>query len=154
MQMNRLQVMKHRPLEIVKNFDLVLDSEEAILFVLGYVERNKLILNCAYDSIGRDELKRFFYNDFNGIIMNLIESVEKMEHIKADEDYKRFLCELYTTIHNLRQHRTTQRSGSHPGDSCKVHRSSYYFLSNTVLSEKTALKSSIIGAYKYSCKNH
>lgn len=88
--------LEQEAIEIVKSFDLVLDSEEAILFVLDYVERNKLILNCAYDSIGRDELKRFFYNDFNGIIMNLIESVEKMEHIKADEDYKRFLCEFYT----------------------------------------------------------
>ena len=82
--------------EIVKNFDLILDSEEAILFVLKYVEENKHILNCAYDSIGRDELRRFFNHDFNDIIMRLVVNVEKMLGTHNSEDYKQFLCDFYT----------------------------------------------------------
>ena len=49
-------MLEQEAIEIVKSFDLILDSEEAILFVLKYVEENKAILNSAYDSIGRDEL--------------------------------------------------------------------------------------------------
>ena len=88
--------LEQEAIEIVKKFDLVLDSEEATEFVLNYVEENKHILNCAYDSIGRDELKRFFHNDFIDITMNLIESIEKTENVKADEEYKQFLCNFYT----------------------------------------------------------
>ena len=88
--------LEQEAIEIVKKFDLVLDSEEATEFVLNYVEENKHILNCAYDSIGRDELKRFFHNDFTDITMNLIESIEKTENVRVDEEYKQFLCNFYT----------------------------------------------------------
>ena len=36
------------------------------MFVLDYVKTNKHLLCCAYDSMGRDEMKRFF-SDFIGI---------------------------------------------------------------------------------------
>lgn len=88
--------LEQEAVEIVKSFDLILDSEEAILFVLKYVEENKHILNCAYDSIGRDELRRFFYHDFNDIIMKLIDSVETMLGNQNDEAYKKFLCDFYS----------------------------------------------------------
>ncbi len=88
--------LEQEAIEVVKNYDLVLDSEEATEFVLNYVEENKLILNCAYDSIGRDELRRFFHKDFIDITMNLIENIEKTEHIKTSEEYKQFLCDFYT----------------------------------------------------------
>lgn len=88
--------LEQEAIEIVKSFDPILDSEEAILFVLKYVEENKAILNSAYDSIGRDELKRFFCNDFYSIVMNMIDNVEKLENITADEEYKHFLCEFYS----------------------------------------------------------
>ena len=88
--------LEQEAVEIVKSFDLILDSEEAILFVLKYVEENKHILNCAYDSIGRDELRRFFYHDFNDIIMKLIDSVETTLGNQNDEAYKKFLCAFYS----------------------------------------------------------
>lgn len=88
--------LEQEAIEIVKSFDLILDSEEAILFVLKYVEENKAILNSAYDSIGRDELKRFFCNDFYSIVMNMIDNVEKLGNITADEEYKHFLCDFYS----------------------------------------------------------
>lgn len=88
--------LEQEAIEIVKSFDLVVDSEEATEFVLNYVEENKHVLNCAYDSIGRDELKRFFHNDFIDITMNMIESIEKTENIKTSEDYRTFLSDFFT----------------------------------------------------------
>ncbi|MGN0369325.1 MAG: TetR/AcrR family transcriptional regulator C-terminal domain-containing protein [Butyrivibrio sp.] len=82
-------------IEVVKNFNLLVDSEEAINFVMDYVEENNYILNCVYDSIGRDELKRFFCADFSEVIMSLIGQVEEIENKKIEPSYKEFLCNFY-----------------------------------------------------------
>ncbi|MGN0141757.1 MAG: TetR/AcrR family transcriptional regulator C-terminal domain-containing protein [Roseburia sp.] len=82
-------------IEVVKNFDLLVDNEEAITFIMDYVEENNYILNCAYDSIGRDELKRFFCADFLEVIMSVIEQAERITGIELDEGYKEFLSNFY-----------------------------------------------------------
>ena len=65
-------MLETEAIEVVKQFDLITDYEEAINFVMDYVEANDHILNCAYDSIGREEMKRFFYPEFTGIISCLL----------------------------------------------------------------------------------
>lgn len=82
-------------IEVVKNYNLLVDHEEAINFVIDYVEENNYILNCAYDSIGRDELKRFFCADFIEIVASIIEQAEDVVGKKLDEGYKKFLCSFY-----------------------------------------------------------
>ena len=82
--------------EVVKQFDLIVDYEEAILFIMDYVEENDYIISCAYDSIGRDEMKRFFYTDFKEIGFSIISSAEKETGKELDEDYRNFLCSFYT----------------------------------------------------------
>lgn len=83
-------------IEVVKQFNLIVEYEEAIIFVMDYVDQNEHILNCVYNSIGRDELKRFFYADFIGITRSIIDKAEEMENISAPEDYKEFLSRFYT----------------------------------------------------------
>ena len=46
--------------------------------------------------MGRDELKRFFYNDFSGIIMTLITRLEEMNGKYSEDDFRCFICEFYT----------------------------------------------------------
>ncbi len=87
--------LEYEAIEIVKNHNLTKDSEEAIGFALDYVEKNDYILNCAYDSIGRDELKRFFCADFTEIVMAFITQAEELSTKKLDSDYKNFLCSFY-----------------------------------------------------------
>ena len=53
-------MLEAEAIEVVKKFDLLVDYREAVLFVLDYVKTNKHLLCCAYDSMGRDEMKRFF----------------------------------------------------------------------------------------------
>lgn len=89
-------MLEQEAVEIVKQFDLLVDYKDAILFVLDYVEANAHILNCAYDSMGRDEMKRFFYADFIGIMGTLIDSTEKDLGVSVSLDFKEFLCNLYT----------------------------------------------------------
>lgn len=69
-------MLEQEAIEVVKNFDLLIDYEDAIHFIIQYVQENAHILNCAYDSMGRDELKRFFYNDFIFLVCNVINNCE------------------------------------------------------------------------------
>ena len=82
-------------IEVVKHFDLLVDYEEAIHFIMDYVETNEYILNCAYDSIGRDELKRFFSADFLEIVVSIINHTEKILGKTLDKNYKDFLSNFY-----------------------------------------------------------
>ncbi len=89
-------MLETEAIDVVKHFDLTKDYKEAILFVMDYMESNDHILNCAYDSIGQEEMKRFFYPEFNGIISSLIQSAEEDFHLKLEDDYRQFLTEFYT----------------------------------------------------------
>ena len=89
-------ILEEEAVEVVKQFDLLIDYEEAIIFAMDYVDSNKHILNCAFDTMGREELKRFFYNDFIDIIYSLVDSLESNMGITVTKDYKDFVCDLYT----------------------------------------------------------
>ena len=89
-------VLEEESIEVVRHYDLLVDYEEAISFVMNYVEENEHILNCVYDSISRDELKRFFRADFIEISRNLIEQTESASGIRLDDGYREFLSGFYT----------------------------------------------------------
>lgn len=65
-------MLTEEAIAVVKQFDLLVDYEDAVRFVMDYVDENDYIISCAYDSIGRDEMKRFFYSDFIAITSSLI----------------------------------------------------------------------------------
>ena len=88
-------MFEEEAIEVVKNFDLLVDYEEAVNFVLDYVEKNQHIINCAYDSMGRDEMKRFFYADFIELITSIVTRAEQMNHMTLEPDFKRFVCGFY-----------------------------------------------------------
>lgn len=81
---------------VLKNFDLLVNAEEAINFVLDYITENKYFINCAYDSVGYSEIKRFLYTDIIEIFTNTIENGAKQLGIKTDENFMRFLSSFYT----------------------------------------------------------
>lgn len=83
-------------IEIVKNFDLIVNTEEAIRFVMDYVEENKHIINCAYDSMGHEAIKQFFYADLFGITFGVIENAERMLSLSVDESFKEFFARFFT----------------------------------------------------------
>lgn len=88
--------LEQETVEVLKNFDLLLNPEEAIIFVIDYVDKNNHIINCAYDSMGREEMKRFFHADFYGVILSIIERLEEEKNIILDADFKKYMTEFYT----------------------------------------------------------
>ena len=89
-------MVKQDAVEVVKNFDPVADFEEAISFVMNYVEENNHLITCAYDSIGHDVVKSFFYSDFIALMGSFIEAKEKKLNMRFDEKYRAFLSKFYT----------------------------------------------------------
>lgn len=83
-------------IDVVRKFDFVVNTEEAIRFVIGYVEENKHIINCAYDSMGHEEIKRFLYNDLFGVIRNVIDDSEKNLNLNLKETFKDFISAFFT----------------------------------------------------------
>lgn len=89
-------MLEQEAIEVVKNFDFLIDYEDAISFVIKYVKENAHILNCAYDNMGRDELKRFFYNDFSSVVSNVINDIEIKNNLSVTDEFKNFICEFLT----------------------------------------------------------
>ena len=46
--------------------------------------------NLCYDSIGRDEIKRFFYKDFVGAVTSVIDAAEADLKHKLDPDFNKY----------------------------------------------------------------
>lgn len=88
--------LEQETMEVMKQLDLVEDPEEIIRFVMTYASENNHILNCAYDAIGRDGMKRLFFSHFNRFINELIHDAEKELSLTLDSDYRQFLCQFYT----------------------------------------------------------
>lgn len=89
-------MLDEEAVEVVKKFDLMLNAEEAIAFVIDYVEANQHILNCIYDAMGRAEMRRFFAADFTSIISGVIDQAGEETGVRVDARFKSSLAEFCT----------------------------------------------------------
>lgn len=89
-------MLRQETVEVLSHFELLTDYEEAILYVLDYIEKNKHILSCAYDAVGQAGLKRFFFNDCYQIVENAVADLEKALHLRVPEEFRGFLSSFYT----------------------------------------------------------
>lgn len=89
-------MLEEEAIEVVKGFDLLVEPEEAITFVIDYVNANQHILCCAYDSMGREEMKRFFYADLIDVTDSIVEGVEQELGISTPDNFKKLLIAFYT----------------------------------------------------------
>lgn len=88
--------LEREAVDVIRSFDLLANPEESILFVMDYVDENKHILNCAYDCMGREGMKRFFHDDFIGVAGSVVTNVERQLGVSVGEDFKRFLIAYHT----------------------------------------------------------
>ena len=89
-------MLEQEAVEVVKNFDFIVNTEEAIRFVMDYATQNKHIINGAFDSMGYEEIKLFFYNDIFSVIYSAVEQVEKELNVQLEPSFKNFLADFYT----------------------------------------------------------
>ncbi|MCM1135800.1 MAG: TetR/AcrR family transcriptional regulator [Clostridium sp.] len=88
-------MLEQETLDIVKKYNIPADHEKVLSFVIDYVDANSHILNCVYEAIGREGMKRFFFSDLEQSIGVIIENLEKEMNKKLDTRYRNFLCNFY-----------------------------------------------------------
>lgn len=88
--------IEQETIQVLKNYDLLSNPEEAMLFVADYVDNNQHMLNCIYDSMGRIEMKRFFYADFYNVVLSITSELEKETDGSLEPNFKRQLTNFYT----------------------------------------------------------
>lgn len=89
-------MLEQEAIEVVKNFDLIVNTEDAIRFVMEYAEKNDYIINGAFDTMGYEQIKRFFHNDFLSVVYESIQRWEKELDVHLDTKFKNFMVEFYT----------------------------------------------------------
>lgn len=89
-------MLEREAFDVARQFDFLENTDEAFIFVIEYVKKNAFFLNCIYDSVGRDELKRFFYQDFIGLMTGIVQDTEAELQISVTDDFRYFLSNLFT----------------------------------------------------------
>lgn len=88
-------MFEQETLEVVKRFNLLTDYEAVITFVMDYVDENDYIINCVYDAIGRDELKRFFVSDMTAVVTGMIEQMAAAQERSLDAAHRDFVSRFF-----------------------------------------------------------
>ena len=57
--------------------------------------KNDHIINCAYDSMGHEEMKRFLYTDIYGVLKSAIETAVQRQNIEVQEEFIDFLTKFF-----------------------------------------------------------
>ncbi|MDO4633728.1 MAG: TetR/AcrR family transcriptional regulator C-terminal domain-containing protein [Eubacteriales bacterium] len=88
--------LEQEAINVVRNYDLMAEYEEALIFVFDYVEQNRTFLQNVSGSLGRSELKRFLFNDFIDVIRIYIDAAEQTENLTVSEDFKVFISTFFS----------------------------------------------------------
>lgn len=89
-------MLEQEAFDVIEQFNVLEEYKDAFNFILDYVNENAFFLNCIYDSVGRDQLKRFFYKDFEVLTKKIIRDTEQQLNLSIDDHYRSFLCCFYT----------------------------------------------------------
>ncbi|MGN0776842.1 MAG: TetR/AcrR family transcriptional regulator C-terminal domain-containing protein [Candidatus Ventricola sp.] len=88
--------LEQETLEVLRQIDLVIDYEEAILYMLRYIEENDDFLGNICHSLGYGELRRFFAADCASLMRSIIDKAEVMHGLSLTPAFKDFLCGFFT----------------------------------------------------------
>ena len=84
-------MLNQEAIERIKSFTIAMEFEEAMVFLLKYIEENRHILNCVCDSLGSLEIKRGLYKDFEFIAEKMLSAAEKAQNVRLSAEYRTFL---------------------------------------------------------------
>jgi len=88
-------MFEEEAINVVKRFNILEDYSAAIRFALDYIEENDHFISCAYDAVGRDQMKQFFYADFVGTIQAAIAAAEREYKKVPDPQFEEYVAKFY-----------------------------------------------------------
>lgn len=78
----------------LRTYDSNNDYKEAIIFAMNYIESNQTVLNCAFNSVGRESLRKLFLKDFYQISEGIVDKFLAESNTDVDDYFKDFLCKM------------------------------------------------------------
>jgi len=82
--------------QIVEQLSLQTDPVGAVRAVMDHVEKNDYLFSCVYDSIGRDQMKQFFYGDIKRSIRVVIDFACEKHRKDIADDLRDYAAKFYT----------------------------------------------------------
>lgn len=89
-------LFEEEAIDVARQFDVLVDYEECVAFSHRYIDENRAVLRSAYDSVGRDVLKDFFYTDFSVIVDALVTANEEQLGKTLPAHLKTLFCDFLT----------------------------------------------------------
>lgn len=80
-------------LEQIKPYD---STEDALGYILKYIDNNKSMIRKIYESMGHDEMRRNYYDNFYALLNAVIRGGEKKMNVSVSDEFRDFLTAFYT----------------------------------------------------------
>ena len=81
---------------VVKKIGLLTNTEEAIRFIMQYIENNQHIINCTHQSFGMEAIEAFIKKGYTDAVHNSIETKAQELNLNINSDFLDFLGNFYT----------------------------------------------------------
>ena len=88
--------LQQETIELLKHYNIFTDYNNAIGFVIDYVEANYSMLSNIYNSMGHHQLQLFFSQNVKGLIEALIDDTAALTKSTISAEYRNFLISFYT----------------------------------------------------------
>ena len=88
--------LQQETIELLKHYNIFTDYNNAIGFVIDYVEANYSMLSNIYNSMGHHQLQLFFSQNVKGLIEALIDDTVALTKSTMSAEYRNFLISFYT----------------------------------------------------------
>ena len=88
--------LQQETIELLKHYNIFTDYNNAIGFVIDYVEANYSMLSNIYNSMGHHQLQLFFSQNVKGLIEALIDDTVALTKSTISAAYRNFLISFYT----------------------------------------------------------
>ncbi len=83
---------------IVKQNNSNGDLKQTIYFIMDYIDRNKAFCACAYRSLGKTELRKFLRNNFQDLIINVVDDIIERKNLTVSYDFKQYVIYWHTEL--------------------------------------------------------
>ena len=89
-------ILQQEAINAFNDFDLIEEYEDALIFVMNFIEKNRYFLVNIYTALGPDELKLLLYPDFTKVIEFIINKISEIIKQTIPNDLKIFLIDFYS----------------------------------------------------------
>lgn len=88
--------LQQETIELLKHYNIFTDYNNAIGFIIDYVEANYSMLSNIYNSMGHHQLQLFFSQNMKGLLEALIDDTVALTNSTISAEYRNFLISFYT----------------------------------------------------------